>query len=38
MNFYDNVYRFDQMDVVGQLCRTNLASNTAFRGFGAPQA
>ena len=26
------------MSITGTLCRTNTASNTAFRGFGAPQA
>lgn len=23
--------------IVGKICKTNLASNTAFRGFGGPQ-
>ncbi|GMR45518.1 hypothetical protein PMAYCL1PPCAC_15713, partial [Pristionchus mayeri] len=33
----DNVYSFPRADVIGKLCRTNLASNTAYRGFGGPQ-
>ncbi|KAJ9512823.1 hypothetical protein QJQ45_029028 [Haematococcus lacustris] len=33
----DNVYKVDNMRVAGRLCRTNQASNTAFRGFGGPQ-
>lgn len=33
----DNVYRFGNADFCGRLCRTNCASNTAFRGFGGPQ-
>ncbi|KAL3069241.1 hypothetical protein niasHT_034471 [Heterodera trifolii] len=33
----DNVYKFGALDAYGHMCKTNLASNTAFRGFGAPQ-
>ena len=33
----DNSYRFANVRVMGRLCRTNLPSNTAFRGFGGPQ-
>ncbi|KAK0398793.1 hypothetical protein QR680_002757 [Steinernema hermaphroditum] len=33
----DNVYKFGNADIHGKMCRTNLASNTAFRGFGGPQ-
>uniref|UniRef100_A0A915DBV3 Xanthine dehydrogenase n=1 Tax=Ditylenchus dipsaci TaxID=166011 RepID=A0A915DBV3_9BILA len=33
----DNVYNFANADIVGRLCKTNTASNTAFRGFGGPQ-
>jgi xanthine dehydrogenase/oxidase len=33
----DNVYKCENMRVRGQVCRTNLPSNTAMRGFGAPQ-
>ncbi|XP_033732048.1 xanthine dehydrogenase/oxidase-like [Pecten maximus] len=30
-------YDFNNIKAEGRLCRTNLPSNTAFRGFGAPQ-
>ncbi|KAI0218685.1 hypothetical protein L0F63_004443 [Massospora cicadina] len=33
----DNVYHFPVVRVLGRLAKTNLASNTAFRGFGGPQ-
>ena len=33
----DNSYKFDAMRVTGRVCKTNVASNTAFRGFGGPQ-
>lgn len=34
----DNCYNFgDNIDIVSRPCRTNLATNTAFRGFGGPQ-
>jgi hypothetical protein len=33
----DNVYKIPAVRVVGHTCKTNLASNTAFRGFGGPQ-
>lgn len=33
----DACYHWPALSVVGKLCRTNLPSNTAFRGFGAPQ-
>lgn len=33
----DNVYKFENADITGKMCKTNLASNTAFRGFGGPQ-
>ena len=33
----DNVYNFPIMHVSGKLAKTNIASNTAFRGFGGPQ-
>jgi xanthine dehydrogenase large subunit len=33
----DNAYYIPNFRVTGRLCRTNLPSNTAFRGFGAPQ-
>jgi len=34
----DNSYNIPHITLTGHLCRTNIASNTAFRGFGAPQA
>ena len=33
-----NVYAIPNVHVYHQVCRTNLPSNTAFRGFGVPQA
>ena len=33
----DCVYKCPNTKVVGHCCRTNHASNTAFRGFGGPQ-
>ena len=33
----DNAYYAPNMEVVGRVCKTNLPSNTAFRGFGGPQ-
>ncbi|WP_425399304.1 xanthine dehydrogenase molybdopterin binding subunit [Aeoliella sp.] len=33
----DNAYSIPMMRVTGQVCRTNLPPNTAFRGFGGPQ-
>jgi len=34
----ENAYHIRQLRVTGQVCRTNLPPNTAFRGFGGPQA
>lgn len=34
----DNAYRIPNVHIRGHICKTNLPSNTAFRGFGAPQA
>ena len=34
----DNAYHIPNVHVRGHVCKTNLPSNTAFRGFGAPQA
>ena len=34
----DNAYNISNIIVNGHLCHTNLASNTAFRGFGGPQS
>ena len=33
----DNAYYLPHARISGTICRTNLASNTAFRGFGGPQ-
>lgn len=33
----DNAYFFENIEVNGQVCRTNKPPNTAFRGFGGPQ-
>ena len=33
----DNAYMIPKVDVRGFCCKTNLQSNTAFRGFGGPQ-
>ncbi|MGI9305843.1 MAG: xanthine dehydrogenase molybdopterin binding subunit [Gammaproteobacteria bacterium] len=33
----DNAYYFPHARIVGLPCKTNLPSNTAFRGFGGPQ-
>lgn len=37
MVFADGVYRVPNATIKGLMCKTNLASNTAFRGFGGPQ-
>jgi xanthine dehydrogenase large subunit len=34
----DNAYYLPQVEINGRVCFTNLPSNTAFRGFGAPQS
>lgn len=34
----DNCYYFENVELHGQVCFTNLPPNTAFRGFGGPQA
>lgn len=34
----DNAYFIPNVRIRGRACRTNLPPNTAFRGFGAPQA
>lgn len=35
----DNGYRLGKaVSLRGHICKTNQASNTAFRGFGGPQA
>ena len=33
----DNAYYFPNIEVSGQVAKTHIASNTAFRGFGGPQ-
>lgn len=33
----DNAYFLENALITGQVCRTNLPPNTAFRGFGGPQ-
>ena len=33
----DNCYKIPHLEVTGHLCKTNISSNTAFRGFGGPQ-
>ena len=38
MFFPENVYDIQHMRITGQVCYTNTSSNTAFRGFGAPQS
>ncbi|CAF3998179.1 unnamed protein product, partial [Rotaria magnacalcarata] len=34
----DNVYNFKNLKCYGRVCKTNIQSMTAFRGFGIPQA
>ena len=34
----DSSYHIPNMAVTGHVCKTNLPSNTAFRGFGGPQS
>src|SRR3954452_21065724 len=34
----ENAYYVPNVEFTGTVCRTNLPSNTAFRGFGGPQA
>jgi xanthine dehydrogenase/oxidase len=38
MTHIENAYKIPALRISGYLCKTNLPSNTAFRGFGAPQA
>ncbi|KAJ3009322.1 hypothetical protein HKX48_008030 [Thoreauomyces humboldtii] len=37
MTHVDNTYKIPNVHVTGKIAKTNLASNTAFRGFGGPQ-
>lgn len=34
----DNAYFLEHVEIVSHRCKTNTVSNTAFRGFGGPQA
>lgn len=34
----ENSYNIPHMEGQGYVCKTNLPSNTAFRGFGGPQS
>merc|ERR1712137_566090 len=34
----DNCYKIPNVKATGYCCRTNITSNTAFRGFGGPQS
>ncbi|XP_041353249.1 xanthine dehydrogenase/oxidase-like isoform X2 [Gigantopelta aegis] len=34
----DNSYDIPNLKVTGRLCKTNISTNTAFRGFGGPQS
>lgn len=34
----DNCYFIPNIEIKAYLCKTNMTSNTAFRGFGAPKA
>ncbi|XP_077270195.1 xanthine dehydrogenase rosy isoform X1 [Temnothorax americanus] len=37
MFHFENSYRIPVSEIYGYMCKTNLPSNTAFRGFGGPQ-
>ncbi|CAK1600926.1 unnamed protein product [Parnassius mnemosyne] len=37
MFHFENAYYIPNVEVTGYVCKTNLPSNTAFRGFGGPQ-
>ncbi|EUC32996.1 hypothetical protein COCCADRAFT_5375 [Bipolaris zeicola 26-R-13] len=37
LTHFDNAYECPNVFLRGHVCRTNIHSNTAFRGFGAPQ-
>ena len=38
MTHIENAYKIPVIKVYAYLCKTNMPSNTAFRGFGGPQA
>ncbi len=37
MTHADNCYYIPNVRIIGKVCKTNIHSNTAFRGFGGPQ-
>lgn len=37
MFHFENSYKIPVVEVYGFTCKTNIPSNTAFRGFGGPQ-
>lgn len=37
MTHTDNAYFIPDVEIIGQVCKTHLPPNTAFRGFGGPQ-
>ena len=37
MTHADNCYYIPNVRIIGKMCKTNIHSNTAFRGFGGPQ-
>lgn len=37
MTHIENAYKIPVVKLIGYPCKTNLPSNTAFRGFGGPQ-
>lgn len=37
MFHFENSYKIPVSDVYGFICKTNISSSTAFRGFGGPQ-
>lgn len=38
MMHIDNAYYLSDVEIIGRVCFTNIPPNTAFRGFGGPQA
>jgi xanthine dehydrogenase/oxidase len=37
MTHCDNAYFIPHVKIIGRMCKTNIPTNTAFRGFGGPQ-
>ncbi|XP_076100385.1 xanthine dehydrogenase/oxidase-like isoform X2 [Mytilus galloprovincialis] len=35
---FENCYKIENLRLTGYVCKTNIPSNTAFRGFGTPQS